>query len=817
MKTLIKIRNLLGMIALAAAIPSALQAQKPTIFGTPNLDRSAAGPIQPGTEPAVSKTAELAVEGLDWQAQSRAAGMLVKEEKVLVEINAPAKQIAELKLRIPDRVRIQQVDTRAPNMLRMWVSAQNIHDLQEVVAGFDTAELHAYRPPVANNYGDLNTEGIQAMRSNLYEAAGLDGQGMRVAVLDIGFNGLTAAETIEVEPVDEYIAKADESGHGTAMVEVIRDVAPAAQIDIFRIDEDLDVYTATELALKRGADVIVCALSWFELPGQGLASDAARMATEKGALWVNAAGNFADGRYYENEALGTVAVGSDTFVSFDARSGDYMQFMEGWSSGQTVTLHFDQELTDATLDGTQATLGLEVYSWDGISSDFILVAAGNPGLEHQAVSFTTGDSSLYYFPMILVAQDGEIGRFRMFSPDADLYYNCAEGSVANPAAVPEVISVGAVDAGAYDEGGSLESYSSQGGGIFGSTLDLCGPANVTTGTYGSLGFSGTSAAAAHIGGLLALQLQDPMLKRDPVNLLRFSSIGNEDATGRGLAKANVDDFEPDSLPSDGAELIDEVDVAGHTLSPSSDVDWFSFTLTEDSSVDISLDRDAGIQLFSQDLAGMAYNRGNKLHKAVLRAGNYYVAVRGVDSVEVSDSLPGYIITLNTYLGAPDPVDDLTAKRDGNDVIFSWSRAEGLGSVSYQLQVAADNDFEKLLLGEDLTGTALKMTLADSIGDVFARVMVINDYGTSDPSQTLKVAAPSDDMLSGSIEDAAGGEDAISVLASQQIPAEESQDEAAGCVGTGAENGLALMLLALVGAAAALRFIRGRDRKEVLTD
>ncbi|MCA8910847.1 MAG: S8 family serine peptidase [Planctomycetes bacterium] len=818
MKTLIKIRNLLGMLALAAIIPSALQAQaKPTIFGTPTLDRSAAGPIEPGTEPAVSKIAELAVEGLDWQAQAQAAGMLVKDEGVLLEINAPAWEMPTLNGQLRE-LGVVPLESGAQNMCRIWVHPGNVSLVQKAVIHTPGADLHAYRAPVANTFGRIDSEGIKAMRTDLYEAAGLNGQGVHIAVLDIGFNGVDGEESnLADADMAGYVPKPGEGSHGTAMVEVIHDIAPAALVSIYRIDEDLDVYTATRNALENGADVIVCALSWFELPGRGIASDAARMATAEGALWVNAAGNFADGGYYENEGLGTTTVDDSEFVVFDSRSNDYMQFISGWVRGQSVTLHFDQDWSsDATLD---ARLALEVYSWDGMSGTFTLVAGGNPEMQHQVVGLVP-EAGMYYFPMIRIDQAGEIGRFRMFSPDADLYYNSAVGSLANPAAVPEVISVGAVDAGDYSDGGAPAGYSSQGGGIFGLTLDLCGPTNVTTGTYGSQGFSGTSAAAAHVAGLLALQLQDPMLKNDPVNLMRFTDIGaqGEDAeSGRGLAMANVDDLEPDNQPDGAVELISGVTDTEHSLSPSSDIDWFYFELAEAQSVDISLDKESNLYLYSEDLNKLDEVFGSKLRETVLPVGLYYVAVVRTDATLSDATLePAYSITLDAYAGAPDTVTDLTAARDQDVFTFTWTEVEGLGTVRYELQVAADPNFEKVLFDQNLARTSIDVALSDSTGTVYARVFSINEFGTSAASDVLIFEASDAQLLN------SGGSDSdrivsLSILAAPEAPAGQGEDEAAGCVGTGAGNGLTLLLLALFGAAVSLKVLSVRGRKEVIAD
>ncbi|MEZ5991560.1 MAG: hypothetical protein R3E76_04330 [Planctomycetota bacterium] len=819
MKTLIKIRNLLGMLALTAAIPAAVQAQsKPIIYGTPTLDRSAAGPQVPGTEPVISKIAELAANEEDWQTQALNSGLVVKDDKVLLEARIASGDIAHLHgLLELNGGKVEVVDSLAPDMRRIWVRVQDLEALQQMMPEDVGVELTVYRAPIANSYGLENSEGIGAMRTDIYEAGGLDGAGVTVAVLDIGFYGIESLEA----GLTDGVGINDASDHGTAMVEVVRDIAPAAQILTYRLDENLDVYTATVSALESGADVIVCSLSWFELPAQGLASDAARLAQTRGAIWVNAAGNFADGAYYEAEGLLSVDIPDGTFLMFDEASSDYMLWIYGWGSNENVTLHFDYEKYGE--DGTQnSTLALEVFGWDQLSGTFSLVGAGNPDLEHQVVSFTTGLRGMEYFPMVRVLEEAQNGRFRMFSPDVQLYYTSVEGSMANPAAVAGVVSVGAVNVDDYNSDGGPEAYSSQGGGIFDLKLELCGPTDVTTGIYGLQGFSGTSAAAAHVAGLMSLQLQDPVLRKSPTQFLRFVDIGDEGAdaeSGRGLVKAYVDDFEPDNVLGNGIELVE----VGHTLSPSSDIDWMQFELAEAMSVDIEISLPATIYLCGED--GDIIEAIKSMHFAALPAGVYQLGItHSENSLEVATD-PSYEMRVNAYYGAPDAVADLTVNltldSDGErgTATYTWTEPAGLPNIGYVIEVSANESFDKMLAAEEVRGTSFSIDGIEMGMTLYARVTANNPFGSSQPSATVAVGLPAQDFSVLPSDDAndlsfTNGTADTEVLAAPAGVEETASDEAAGCVGTTTNDGIALMLLALLGAAVTLRLLRTKQCKEV---
>lgn len=836
MKTLIKIRNLLGMLALAAVVPSALLAQsKPIIYGNPTLDRSAAAPLVPCTDPAVSKVAESVLSG-DAEYQAEQAGMLIKDGAVLVEVHATAQGLdTVLKLLAGFEGKAAALASDAPTMRRVWVRLEDLSALQALVSGVSGTELVAYRAPVANNYGLVNSEGISGMRTDIYEAAGLDGVGVQIAVIDVGFRGIDTSEAGPQFSDADLTLSQDASDHGTAMVEVIRDIAPASRIRTYRVDEDLDIYSATIRAMEDGANVIVCALSWFELPAQGLASDAARMATAKGRIWVNAAGNFADGAYYEAEGLGDIDIPDGKFLTFSGN--DYMQHVSGWTDGQNIELHLSYEQHPQPALGSSddaatanAMLALEVFSWDGISGTFVLVASGNPELEHQAVSFQTVGGN-EYFPMIRVVADGNHGRLRMFSPDAPLYFRSAEGSLANPAAVAGVLSVGAASMSNYSESSNPESYSSQGGGIFNLTIDLCGPTDVTTETYGPQGFSGTSAAAAHVAGLMALQLQDPMLSKAPTQMLRFLDVDDAIAAGQGLVMAQVDDFEPDNDPSTRAVISSGSPISGHSFSPSKDVDWYNFSLAEDLSVDVLLSNKGMISIYRSDLTLVASSRG-ELHLAALAAGDYKLSLSRADADLSTESGidSDYTVTLDTYQGAPDAVSDLTFNvqqmTDDTEatLAMTWTIPNGLGPISYDLVVAKDAGFEKVVQSFTIDEDFTTVPALDADSSLFVQIVAINEHGTSEPRVFSYIAPqPADELFDGGVLTGSGvnSDDAMAanqtMAVNHAMQAETNDDQAAGCAGTEADHGIALLLLALLGAAAALRFIRGNGRKEVVAE
>ena len=217
------------------------------------------------------------------------------------------------------RVDIESVEW---GIVQAWVPARDLAAL---------ADLEVVKRVTPPDYGRTEkgsklTEGDAVHRANLVRAfSGLTGEGVKVGVISDGVDAWTTARSrgdlpsrIEINP------NLDSEGHeGTALLEIIHDIAPDAELAF-------SGHGATSLAMAQamlwlandafegeGADVIVDDLSFWFQPyfEDGITAQAAKDAVDAGTVYVSAAGNSTD-EHYEGDFVD----GGDGFHVFDGGS-----------------------------------------------------------------------------------------------------------------------------------------------------------------------------------------------------------------------------------------------------------------------------------------------------------------------------------------------------------------------------------------------------------------------------------------------------------------------------------------------------------------
>ncbi|MFI9380089.1 ricin-type beta-trefoil lectin domain protein [Kutzneria sp. NPDC052558] len=406
----------------------------------------------------------------------------------------------------------------------------------------------------------VTSEGVAASGADQWIAAGKKGAGVKVGVLDVGFTGLEDAQQAGELPavasnMDGCRDTAKLEQHGTAVAEVVHDMAPEAQLFLACIDGPLDMGPAADWLRQQGVQVITASIG-FLTSGRGDGSgdpgspaDVVRASRQAGIVWSVAAGNLAQDHFAGN----ATDANGDGFVEFNGTTQNNGFSLEAGRSA-TVGLRWDawpkstDDLDVYVMKSNHAPTGPADPEIAAASTvDQRDVPAG--GRPTEEVTFTnTGGTGVQYWIYVKNNNTTPGRHFDLFVSGTSnpLQFTTAGGSVTEPATSPYALAVGATE----PNSGVLEAYSGQGPTIDGRQKpDLVGSAKVSTFTYGSKAFTGTSASAAHVAGAAALlKSANPQLdaaQLESTLLARTNPKRSDNQWGKGTLALGP----PDSAPA----------------------------------------------------------------------------------------------------------------------------------------------------------------------------------------------------------------------------------------------------------------------------
>ncbi|MEN6519153.1 MAG: S8 family serine peptidase [Methanospirillum sp.] len=396
------------------------------------------------------------------------------------------------------------------------------------------------RPVVAS--GKVMTAGDAVIRADVLRAQGLTGSGVRIGVISDGVDGAAAAQASG--DLGQVKVLADDQGgiEGTAMLEIVHDVAPGAELYFHdHGDSVLAFNRAVDDLVGAGCTVIVDDVAWPREPffEDGVIANHLEglLATQR-LVYVTAAGNYARQHFQgpfitDSEGFQDFSgTGSDRpYLYADVPSGEDLKVVMQWDERfGSAADDFDLYLCDArqgdvlrasTSRQTGQSDPLESISWTNTGSDrevaIVALHHGGTGGARTLEVYAYPSSGADVSPENLVAADGIYGH----------------------QAVPDVIAVGAVSA---SNPIAIEPFSSNGPvtHLFPSRTviqkpDICAPDRVAVSGAGGFKtvFVGTSAASPHVGALCALIWSaKPELSAAAVRGALFSSAVDLGATGR---------------------------------------------------------------------------------------------------------------------------------------------------------------------------------------------------------------------------------------------------------------------------------------------
>jgi subtilisin family serine protease len=434
------------------------------------------------------------------------------------------------------------------NKVQGWADISAIESLAELDSVVRIT-VPSYGLPAA---GRVTTQGDAILRATELRALGASGQGVKVGVISDGANNWqTAANTGDLpQNVTTFGSCATRAAdpqncrpqltcnEGTAMAEIIHDIAPDAELAVAAVSTSLEfIQQINRLANVFKADIIVDDLGFFGEP-YFEDGDLARAvsALPNDILYFSSAGNSANTHY--EQQYSTMGSTLHNFGVQNNINDDAIGFSIRPNRGAFVLMQWNDryESANSNYDLFIVDQNNEVGRSTGLNSTAIEGVCVFNGSSTDAIRFALVDKI-----------SGSNRRLEMFFLGASaIEYPIPAGSVFGHAGTRKAIAVGAINAGSN----SVAFYSSNGPArIDYPSFELRAKPDIAatdgvavTGAGGfSSPFFGTSAAAPHAAAVAAQLLSaSASLTPDEVRSALIGSAsggGSSAAVGRGRIDA----------------------------------------------------------------------------------------------------------------------------------------------------------------------------------------------------------------------------------------------------------------------------------------
>jgi uncharacterized repeat protein (TIGR01451 family) len=460
----------------------------------------------------------------------------VKALQADVKFEPDGRVLVDLDAKVTDNL-LAQINAAGGTVIN---SVANFHAVRalvpleqlETLAGLPEVKFIRRASKARTNAGSVTSEGDVTHRANIARNTfATTGRQVKVGVLSDSVDYLASAQASG--DLDDVTVLPGQSGYGsgegTAMLEIVHDLAPDARLYFATAFNGEASFAQNILNLRsNGCDIIVDDVGYFDEPPfqDGIIAQAVNTVTGDGALYFSAAGNDGSRKYnssctWEGDFANSgqvFSIGGGSIHSFGATNYNIVL-----ASGQGVDLFWADPLGASTND-------YDLFLLDVTGSNVVASS-----LNAQNGSQDPYENIPYVSPgqrIVIVKSSGAAARFlHLVTSRGSLSFTTA-GATRGHSATVNGFSVAAVDAlnsypSPFSAAGAnpVETFSSDGprriffdadgtavtSGNFSSTggtvrqkPDIAAADGVATYVFGQ--FFGTSAAAPHAAAITALLL-----------------------------------------------------------------------------------------------------------------------------------------------------------------------------------------------------------------------------------------------------------------------------------------------------------------------
>ena len=438
--------------------------------------------------------------------------------QVVVEWESTASSMPARVLALAPSAR---AEAQASTALQLWVPRDRLRALA-ALEGVTRVRAPFYARPK-----EVTSEGVGEVLLEDWGREGITGDGVRVDVLDVGFAGYKAlvGEDLPIGLEVALQSEDQEEAHGTAVGEIIYDMAPGISLVFHQFATDVEYLELMESLLNEGdSDVINASIGFDNIWSLDGSSPYSQI-----VVYVAPSGNEVG-----NYVIGTLSDSDDnTLLEIDGLEAIPL----GVSNGEVqVSVRWSETMGEAAVDLDIAVLD-ENGEVCGESNDY----QGGEGFPFESVACELAGTEAW---LVLVGEEVALDGLTAFvySPfGVDDSVASEAMTLTLPSDARGAITVGAYYA--YDM--ELADYSSQGPTEDGRIKpDLVGPTGVSTESLGALMGEGSSFSAPHVAGLVALMLEaDPDMEPGEVrdylheHALDLGEAGPDNVYGWGAAQS----------------------------------------------------------------------------------------------------------------------------------------------------------------------------------------------------------------------------------------------------------------------------------------